>query len=159
MGEHRILPKNQSDYNKGYELEEKVYEGLVSIGFKNIVYETELRQKYGWNSASIDFLIVLDDGFIAIQTKYKSSRRRENKGISNFIRSLDYITETYKQHFGKNLICGLWVSRIEPFNDNKEYLGQRGVHCISQYGSVNELAKHTTDWLKVHFAQGNTPVM
>jgi len=130
--------------NFGKLLEDKLYEKLVEIDdhgmFKQIVHEDKLKQCWGWQAASVDYLVDLGDwGIILIQCKWRRSRRRENKAIYNFLESVRYITNKV----GKDVLFGMWISRIGPFDDNVETLAGNKIHCVSDYDSIEWLVEKT----------------
>lgn len=133
--------------NRGQELEEKIYDILKTIGFKRIKKEKELISLFGFNASSIDFLVESDQGIIAIQTKWKGSKRRETKDINNFVKSLDYLTNIFKEEYKKDLLFGLWISRLEPFEDNKRKLEENKTYAISCFESIEDLGYKTLEWI------------
>jgi hypothetical protein len=74
----------------------------------------------------------MGDYAIAIQAKWRCTRRREDIGINNFLKSLEYTISKS----GKKLLFGLWVSRMEPFQDNKDKLFKQNVYTISCFESI-----------------------
>jgi hypothetical protein len=136
-----LIPQNDQK-NFGYFLEYKVYEGLNSLGiFDDILLEENLKKKWGWEAAGIDHLLVLGDYVIPIQTKWRCTRRRENLCIHNYLKSLEYVL----QLCGKKMLFGLWVSRLEPFQDNKDRLSSKGIHAVSCFESIDVLVQKTVD--------------
>ena len=69
-----------------------------------------------------------------VQTKYRNTRRRENISISKFLNSVEYISKQIE----KPVLFGVWVSRLEPFDDNKEWLSQHKIVTISQFHSSTD---------------------
>ena len=140
-----IVAREKDPLNKGYVLEEEMYKSLLELGFEEVKHERDLTRHYGWLLSSIDFLIEVDNCMIAIQTKYKKTRRRENHGIDNFLRSLDH----FQKVVGNNKqLLGLWISRLEPFEDNLERLAKKNVYCISCFESIEQLVSKTKCYLK-----------
>lgn len=128
--------KANDKHNLGYLFEERVFQEFASLNyFDEIVVESQLKKEWGWDAAGIDQLLVLGDYVIAVQLKYRSTRRRETMCINNFIRSLDYTLSKC----GKKLLFGLWVSRLIPFDDNIEHLKDKGVYCVSCFDSMDSL--------------------
>lgn len=132
--------------NEGYKFEELMYRMLKQSNlFDEVVYERELANQLGWRAAGVDFLLVHKDKMILLQIKWRKSRRRENLGIMNFIRAIDYVVNSIKD---KKYEFGLYVSRREPFCDNIHQLNCKNVHCLSEYNSMNDLATQTIDYLQ-----------
>jgi hypothetical protein len=130
--------------NHGFILEKVFYEEVSK--FTSLIYtEKELKRMYGWDATSIDFLIICDNSVIAIQTKYRKSRRRENKYIANFIKSLNFI-KNMKLYDDKKW-SGIWVSRRIPFEDNIELLKINDIICSSHYESSEGLVNITCELL------------
>lgn len=122
--------------NHGYLLEHLFERRLRELNmFKNILHENQLKQRWGWSSSSVDYLLETKDHVILIQCKWRTSRRRENLGIRNFLSSVNHILS----HFNKPLLMGLWVSRIQPFEDNIETLRKNKIECISYYDDMEML--------------------
>ena len=46
------------------------------------------------------------------------------------------------------MLMGLWVSRIEPFEDNIEILKKHKIECISYYDDIEMLVDKAIDHLK-----------
>ena len=122
--------------NFGYDLEDKLYDKLKELSiFSDIIQERDLVKQWGYLASGIDHYLVIDNYFIAIQTKWQMTRRRENKGIENFLKSLEYIqTKT-----NKTLLFGLWASRLEPFSDNIEKLKSNKVYVSYCISTIDEL--------------------
>ena len=104
-------------------------------GIDAIYDENDLRKMFGWQSMGVDVLITKGDYVIAIQTKYRKTRRREDHGIHNFVRSLEFILEKTK----KKLFLGFWISRIKPFDDNIGYLQSKNIHCVYYFDCMDIL--------------------
>lgn len=134
--------------NRGPELEDKIFNVLQSLKLGHIKHEKDLIAHYGYNASSVDFLIELDDGIIIIQTKWKGSKRREDKDIRNFLRSFDYLTQIYEKRYNKQVLFGLWVSRLEPFDDNRRRLRKINVHSISCFDSIDVLGLKTESFIR-----------
>lgn len=136
-----LVPQNDQK-NFGYFLEYKVYESMRSLGiFDDILVEDNLKKRWGWEAAGIDHLLFMGDYVIPIQTKWRCTRRREDLFINNYLKSLEYVMRLC----GKKLLFGLWVSRLEPFADNKERLKSMGVTAVSCYESMDTLVERTVD--------------
>jgi hypothetical protein len=107
--------------------EYKLYEKLL-CKFPCILRERDLIKKWGFNSSSVDFLIDIDEhNIIVIQAKYRRTRRRETHGVLNFLKSSKYIAECSK----KNIVYGLWISLLPPFNDNQDKMMKYNISCVS----------------------------
>jgi hypothetical protein len=132
--------------NLGYLFEHRVLMSLNQCGLFNQVWtEKDLVKRHGWPCVSADFLCVPFHGnMVCIQTKWKNTRRQENKAIHNFLRSLSYIRALYPDY----TVVGLWVSRMEPFEDNKRLLDEHNVYNVSEYQCMHELVKKTVSILK-----------
>jgi hypothetical protein len=130
------VTQTKDKHNLGYLFEERVFREFESLNcFDDIVLESQLKKEWGWDAAGIDQLLILGDYVIAVQLKYRSTRRRETICINNFIKSLDYTLPKC----GKKLLFGLWVSRLIPFDDNIEHLKHKGVYCVSCFDSMESL--------------------
>lgn len=118
-------------------LETKLYSALQqSLHSSCIIHsEDDLRVKYGYNATGIDFLIIVNNIIIPIQTKYRRSRRRETNEVNRFIYSVKYIIERMK----KDVMFGLWVSRLAPFNDNQEMMATLKIECVDYYECMDKL--------------------
>ena len=128
--------------NFGYDLEAKLYNSLLSLGlFDDIILERDLTKKWGFAAAGIDHFLVFNNYFIAIQTKWKMSRRRENNGVNNFLKSLEYI----KTKTDKKLLFGLWASRLQPFEDNIELMNSQKIHVTYCIHDIDELVRKSVD--------------
>lgn len=132
--------------NDGYVMESLVYEYIKNLNiFDEIIYEKELIKRYGREAVGIDYLLIHQNKMIVLQIKWKRTRRRENNGIESFLRSLNYIVDSLKD---KQYMLGLYISRLEPFDDNKCHLQNNKVHCIFEYESMTSLALNTANYLK-----------
>lgn len=139
--------------NYGYYLETKLYDNIKSLDlFDDIIVEDTLRKELGWDASGVDHLIIYKDFIIPIQTKWRKTRRKETLLINNFLHSLDYICTKLQD---KRFLFGLWVSRREPFDDNKEYLLDRNILSVSCFNSIDELVELAVDHLKAKFLQCN----
>jgi len=126
----------ERDFNNGRLLELYFHdEVLQNIPIVRILHETQLRRMFGWFACSVDFLIEFDDGIVLVQCKYKNTRRRENFSIKNFIKSIEVIKSQYKKPF----LFGLWISKLDPFEDNKHWLSNHNIHYVSDYQSLDKL--------------------
>jgi len=121
--------------NLGRVLEQKFHKRLKCIkSIKNIYTEHDLCILHGWNASSIDFIVELDDKLIFIQTKWRGSRRRENHFVNNFIKSYNYLHTKYNTQ-----VYGMWVSRMQPFEDNEQLMKTLGINTIHYYDSMDGL--------------------
>ena len=125
------------DYtNCGRIFEKKIYNELTKLkGIDRIYDENDLRKRYGWDSIGVDFLLVRKNYCIAIQTKYCKTRRREDDAIRKFINSLDYVI----YHTNLKCICGFWISRMKPFDDNLSYMNSKNIQCIHEFHDMETL--------------------
>lgn len=129
--------------NAGRVFESLVYKGLQIVLDKHdlrtarVIPEDELRRCYGWASVGVDFLILCDSGLIAIQTKYKNTRRREDRAIHSFVSSVNYLLDKTQ----KPLVLGLWVSRMRPFEDNVVRMRTFNIRCIHNFYSMTDLVR------------------
>ena len=112
--------------------------------FDNILHENQLKQRWGWPSSSVDYMLETKDHVILIQCKWRTSRRRENLGITNFLSSVNHILSK----FDKPMLIGLWISRIEPFEDNIETLKKHKIQCISYYDDIEMLVDKAIEHLR-----------
>lgn len=143
MVQHIFFPNDSK--NLGYFLEYKLYKSIEDLQiFDEILSEDNLKKQWGWSAAGVDQLLVIGDYVIAIQMKWRCTRRRENNGIENFLNSLDYTLSKC----GKRLLFGLWVSRLEPFDDNKKKLSSRNIYTISYFDSIDGLVFKTTKMIQ-----------
>lgn len=132
--------------NNGYVMEHLVYENIKNLNiFDEIIYEKELIKRYGRGAEGIDYLLIHQNKMILLQVKWRRTRRRENSAIESFLRSVNFIVDSLKD---KQYLFGLYISRLEPFDDNKNYLGNNKVHCIYEYDSMASLAISTANYLK-----------
>lgn len=129
------IPEPSNDpHNLGYVAEKRFFKSVVQLGiFNEIQYETQLKKEFGWGIVSIDFLLVVENGVIPIQIKYRKTRRREDHGINNFIKSLDLLNKVSP----KPVLFGVWLSRVKPFDDNEYKLNNKKVVCVSDYDSID----------------------
>lgn len=133
------------DNNCGRIFEKKMYHQLSQIdGIDKIYDENELRKKYGWDSVGIDFLIIKDTKCIAIQTKYRKTRRREDDMIRKFIHSLEHVLKNTNLQYE----CGFWISRIQPFEDNELYMDRHNIKCIHEFHSMERLVNDSIKKIK-----------
>lgn len=127
-------------------MESLVYEYIKNLNiFDEIIYEKELIKRYGREAEGIDYLLIHQNKMIILQVKWRRTRRRENSAIDSFLRSLNYIVDSLKD---KQYMLGLYISRLEPFDDNKCQLKNNKVHCIFEYESMTSLAINTANYLK-----------
>ena len=146
-----VLMSNIQGLNHGRLLEERMLHSLEQIVQRltlahqlqiHLYTEDDLRKEYGWPSVGVDFLIVIPKvGMVAIQTKYKKTRRREDHAIHNFVKSLEYIAKCTDM----SLVRGLWVSRMHPFEDNVSRLDRMNIKCISNFDSMDQLVESATN--------------
>lgn len=135
--------------NYGRLLEVKLHSHLAALGlFDQILHEDELRKNCGWDASSVDHVLVIGDYMIPIQEKWRNTRRRETKNMTRFIQSVYFVSE--KMH--KKVLFGAWVSRIEPFDDNKEMLQRHKIMSISCYTSIDELVAKVVKEIVGHTA-------
>lgn len=120
-------------------LESKLYSALQQSLHSSIIIhnEDELRIMFGYNATGIDYLIIVNDGIIPIQTKYRKSRRRETLEINRFLYSIRYVTE----RMNKDVMFGLWVSRLAPFDDNQELMSSLKIKCVDNYDCMDRLVE------------------
>ncbi len=121
--------------NPGYIVEQLFFEQINKFDiFKDIKHENDLK-KHNWCFASVDYLLVTDDGIIPIQIKYRGTRRRENLAIKNFLNAVKRLNELYD----KPILFGMWLSRLKPFDDNTELLKSYNVKCIDEFNNMEIL--------------------
>lgn len=122
--------------NLGHILESKLLNELKGLHiFDQILVEGDLTKRWGWMAAGVDQLLYIGDYVIPIQAKWRCTRRREDLCIHNYLKSLDFVLDKSD----KKLLFGVWVSRLEPFEDNKEKLKRKGVYSISCFESMDTL--------------------
>jgi len=127
-------------------MEHLVYEHIKELNlFDEIIYERELVKRFGREAVGIDYLLIYQNKMIILQIKWRRTRRRENNAIKNFLNSINHIVNTISD---KQYIMGLYISRMEPFTDNKDYLKNNKVHCIYDFNSMTTLALYTANYLK-----------
>lgn len=136
----------------GHIFERKITERLSDLRiFDGIYHENDLRKRWGWDVTSIDHLLVYKDFYIPIQEKWCNTRRRETKHIQRFLRSIAHVRNIME---GKTLLFGVWVSRIEPFDDNKRILQECNVHSVSCYTKdMDELVARLVECLTRNIQQ------
>ena len=121
--------------NPGYLVEQLFFEQINKFDiFKDIKHEDELK-KHNWCFASVDYLLVTDNGIIPVQIKYRGTRRRENLAIQNFLNAIKRLNELYD----KPILFGMWLSRLKPFDDNKELLNSYNIKCIDEFNNMDML--------------------
>lgn len=131
----KIINENQM---LGNLFEEILYDKIKELNFfDEIHYERDLLKKYGWHSSSIDYLLVYKKKFIVLQLKWRNTKRKENLSINNFVKSTLFMQN--KMH-DKEYMCGLWVSRLKPFDDNISFLAQHSINYVSCCESMDKLA-------------------
>ncbi len=132
--------------NDGYIMENIIYEHINKLKiFDEIVYERDIVKRYGREAVGIDYLLVHKNNIILLQIKWKRTRRRETNDIKNFLNSVHFLTKKLKD---KQYMFGLYISRMEPFSDNKNYLENNKVHCIYDFESMNSLANNVASYLQ-----------
>ena len=121
--------------NQGYLAEKLFFEQINKFDiFKDIKYEDELK-KHDWCFASVDYLLVTDNGIIPVQIKYRGTRRRENLAIKNFLNAIKRLNELYD----KPILFGMWLSRLKPFDDNTELLNSYNIKCVDEFNNIDKL--------------------
>ena len=110
-----------------------------------LVHESDLRKCLGFDAVGVDFMIISSECTIFGQCKYTRSRRRETKHIGKFVRSIEYIKDKLNIHAP---CYGFWVARLEPFDDNKEWMKRNSISAISSYDSMDELLIKTINEIK-----------
>jgi hypothetical protein len=126
--------------NLGAKLEADVYNQIKEMKeFDVILLEKDLVSMFGWNSSSIDQLLIIDNYMIPIQLKWRRTRRRETQGIENFIRSIQYI----KNRINKDVLFGVWSSRMMPFEDNVLLLETEKIVSVSFFDDIDGLVLKT----------------
>lgn len=123
--------------NRGEVFEHHLYTYLCKLPLTRIWHEKDLQKKHGWRAAGVDFLLEFDSFVVPIQCKYRNTRRREDGGVHNFLSSVEYVMNLWK----KPMMMGLWVSRMDPFDDNKLKLLQHNILTISHFGPMEDLAR------------------
>lgn len=126
--------------NLGALLEAQVYNNVVGMdAFEIVMHEKDLISLYGWECSSIDQLLVIGNYIIPIQLKWRRTRRRETQGVENFIKSIKHI----KGLLGKDVLFGIWSSRMMPFEDNTRWLEDEKVACVSYFDDIEGLVRKT----------------
>lgn len=126
--------------NLGAKLEADVYNQLKEMKEFDVVFiEKDLVSMYGWNSSSIDQLLIIDNYMIPIQLKWRRTRRRETQAVENFIRSIHYI----KRKINKDVLFGVWSSRMMPFEDNVSLLEAEKIVSVSFFEDIDGLVMRT----------------
>lgn len=126
--------------NFGAKLEVDVYNQTKQMKeFDVVLLEKDLVSMYGWNSSSIDQLLIIDKYMIPIQLKWRRTRRRETQGVENFIRSIHYI----KTKLNKDVLFGVWSSRMMPFEDNVSLLESEKIISVSFFENIDGLVTRT----------------
>ena len=136
---------NTSAHILGGKLEEDVLLALQSLGvFDNVYSERELVDLFGWQCCSIDVLAVCGDYIVPTQQKWRNTKRRETRGVDNFIKSMDYV----QRKLGKKILFGVWSCRQQPFEDNALKLKEWNVVCVSHFTDVDGLVQKTIEVVK-----------
>lgn len=142
----KITNKNQL---LGNLFEEILYNKLKELNiFDEIYYERDLLKKYGWHSSSIDYLLVYKNKFIVLQLKWRNTKRKENLSINNFVKSTLFMQN--RMH-DKEYMCGFWISRLKPFDDNISFLAQHSINYVSCQESMDKLANLAQSKIKTLF--------
>lgn len=140
---------NDNDDNLGRVFERSFHKQLEYLCSKNyfdhVFTEDDLRKMYGWQSVSVDFLLIKSNYVIVVQTKYRKTRRREDHGIQNFIKSIEHVLGKAKD---LKLAGGFWISRMKPFDDNISFLLSKNIQCIYHFDSMDILIKKSIDTIK-----------
>lgn len=132
--------------NQGYIFENIIYQKLKSLEiFEEIHYEKELIKRYGWLCSSIDYLLIHKDVYIVTQLKWVKTKRRETRGINNFIKSVEHLSKMFNH---KKMIFGLWISRRKPFQDNEENLKNKNIYCIVESESMDKAAENVASFIQ-----------
>jgi hypothetical protein len=134
------------DSRIGRVFEEKISDKLRNmLLFDQVLHEDDLRKMWGWDLCSIDHLLVYRNYLIPIQEKWCNTRRRETKHMLRFLTSIQKLRTVFPD---KHLLFGIWLSRIEPFDDNKYLMKNANIHVISCYhSSMDELVEKLSSWL------------
>ncbi len=112
--------------------------------FDEVFTENDLVNQFGFHASSIDFMLARKDKIIFIQCKYRLSRRRENHGIENFLKSIDYVSNI----IGKDKYSfGIWSSRRPPFKDNITRLNKRKVYEVVFFDDMETLVHETVEFI------------
>lgn len=131
--------------NLGEKLEADVYHQITKMNaFDVVLIENDLVSMYGWDCSSIDQLLIIDGYMIPIQLKWRRTRRRETQGIKNFIRSIQHVKAVMK----KDVLFGIWSSRMMPFEDNALLLETEKVVSVSFFDNIDGLVLRTIKVLK-----------
>lgn len=126
--------------NLGAKLEADVYNQILKMKeFDIVLLEKDLVSMFGWNSSSIDQLLIIDKYMIPIQLKWRRTRRRETQGVENFIRSIHYV----KTRLDKDVLFGIWSSRMMPFKDNISLLKNEKIVAVSFFDDIDGLVMRT----------------
>lgn len=134
--------------NPGRIFEQRIFQYIKQLNNIDAVYdEDDLRRLFGWESVGIDFLIVKGSTMIVIQTKYRKTRRREDHGINNFVKSIDHVLRATNKRVDE---CkGFWISRRKPFDDNIGILKDRNIRCIHEFDCMDNLVTKATSEISV----------
>ena len=136
--------------NRGYELEDRLHCELRQLRGVRLHTEKELTRLYGWLASSVDFLLETESQLIFIQVKFLSTRRKESVNINKFLSSIRHIREcigdTGKKEKEKE-VMGLWVARLQPFEDNGDLLRAYNIKVVTCYESMDTLISRTVECL------------
>lgn len=125
----------------GQLFEYKMMKRLISMNlFDEIYTENDLIHQFGFLASSIDFMLIRQDTIIFVQCKYRLSRRRENHGVDNFLKSIDYVTRNMDK---TKCSFGIWASRRQPFEDNIIRLKDHNVSTVVCFDDMDSLVSKT----------------
>ena len=129
--------------NIGKLFEDLIYKELISMNlFDNVYDELYLRKAFGWDSCGCDFLAIKEHDAIAIQLKWRKTRRREDIGIDKFVKSMCHLQKVFHE-MDIEIKSGLYISRLEPFKDNIVRMAEYNITSISCFHSMDELLLKT----------------
>ena len=130
----------KEQFNLGRTFENRIYNELAHLDFYDEIYDEKyLRNRFGWVSSGIDFLVIKNNKAYAIQLKWRKTRRRENDSVDKFLQSVKHLKMAFKE---VTIIGGFWVSRLEPFKDNQARMKEENVKCIHCFESMEGLIDH-----------------
>lgn len=136
----------------GRVLERALFNEFIATGlFEDIYTETDLRNMFGWNATSIDYMLVSKAGhIILLQSKWRKTKRRETKCVMRFLRSVEHVVNC--AGVGQRYTFGIWAARCEPFEDNKQLMQQYNIHSLSSFDSIVSLVSKTKVFLGEHLS-------
>lgn len=130
--------------NFGYEAERLFYDYIKATNiFKTVKHETDLKKLHGWDVTSIDYLLESQNGLIPVQIKYRGTRRRENSGVQNFLKSIEKVSRLYE----KPILFGIWISRLRPFDDNHDLLSLHNIACVDEFHNMQHLMEKSVNYI------------